>query len=56
MSAVMKTPVSTPVKRFFVMAVKIDLNLFPAAFCSPSLMVFIPKRNNPSEPTSIMKS
>ncbi len=42
MSAVMKTPVRTPAKRFLVMAVNMERSLLPATFCSPSLIIFIP--------------
>lgn len=56
MSAVTKSPVSTPVTRFLVIADKIERNLFPASFCNPSLIIFIPYRNRPKEPTSIKKS
>lgn len=40
--AVIKTPVSMPVTRLVVIAVKIRRNRSPANFCKPSLMVFMP--------------
>ena len=52
MSAVMRIPVSTPITRFFVMAAKIPRRRSPANFSRPSDIVFIPKRNSASEPTS----
>ncbi|MPM68898.1 hypothetical protein SDC9_115833 [bioreactor metagenome] len=42
MSAVIRTPVKTPMTRFFVIADKIVLSLFPASFCRPSLIIFMP--------------
>ena len=56
MSAVMSSPVSTPVTRFLVMAVRMERKRLPAIFCSPSLIIFIPYRNRPSEPTRARKS
>ena len=52
MRAVMRIPVSTPITRFFVMAAKILRKRSPAYFSRPSDIVFIPKRNSASEPTS----
>ncbi len=42
MSAVMRMPVATPVKRFLVIADRMPRRRLPAAFCKPSLMTFIP--------------
>ena len=50
MSAVTMIPVSTPMKRFFVMAARMLRRRSPANFSSPSLIVFIPKRKRPREP------
>jgi hypothetical protein len=54
--AVIKTPVRTPVTLLVVMAVRILRKLSPANFCRPSLMIFIPYRNNPKEPIRRRKS
>ena len=51
MSAVMSTPVSTPITRFLVIAARILRRRSPANFSKPSDIVFIPKRNNAREPT-----
>ena len=40
--AVMKKPVSVPVKRLRVMAPRMFRRRSPAAFCRPSLITFIP--------------
>ena len=56
MSAVMSTPVSTPVTRLVVIAVKILRRRSPANFCNPSLMIFIPYRKSAKEPSSFKKS
>ena len=52
MSAVIRIPVRTPITRFFVIAAKILRRRSPANFSRPSDIVFIPKRNNASDPTS----
>ena len=52
MSAVIRIPVRTPIMRFLVIAARILRRRSPANFSSPSDIVFIPKRNNASEPTS----
>ena len=52
MSAVISTPVSTPITRFLVIAARILRRRSPANFSRPSDIVFIPKRNNAREPTS----
>ena len=52
MRAVIRIPVITPITRFFVIAVKILRKRSPANFSRPSDIVFIPKRNNASDPTS----
>ena len=49
-SAVISTPVSTPITRFFVITARILRRRSPANFSRPSDMVFMPKRNNASEP------
>ena len=51
-SAVTRIPVNTPMTLFFVMAASTERSLSPANFSRPSLIVFIPKRNKPSEPIS----
>ncbi len=40
--AVIKTPVITPVTRFFVITPRIVRRRSPATFCKPSLITFIP--------------
>jgi hypothetical protein len=52
MSAVIRIPVRTPIMRFLVIAARILRRRSPANFSRPSDIVFIPKRNNASEPTS----
>ena len=52
MRAVIRIPVSTPITRFFVIAANMLRRRSPANFSRPSDIVFIPKRNNASEPTS----
>ena len=51
-AAVTNIPVSTPVKRFVVMAPRTWRNCGPAIFCSASLMDFIPNIRSASEPKS----
>ena len=41
-NAVIKIPVNRPAKRFFVIADRMLRILSPAAFCKPSLIIFIP--------------
>ena len=53
---VIKRPVNNPTKRFFVIAVRMERRRSPATFCKPSLIIFIPNRNTPSEPIRVMKS
>ena len=48
---VIKKPVNTPRKRFLVILLNIWRSLFPAAFCIPSLMIFIPKMKKPKAPS-----
>lgn len=55
-NAVMRMPVRTPNMRFLVIADKMSLSLFPASFCRPSLIIFIPNKKSPKEPTSFKKS
>ena len=52
MSAVMRMPVSTPITRFLVIAARMLRRRSPANFSRPSDIVFMPKRNSASEPTS----
>ena len=40
--AVIIIPVNNPMARLRVMVDKIDLRRFPAAFCKPSLITFMP--------------
>ena len=54
--AVISNPVKTPIKRFEVIADRIDRMRSPAIFCKPSLIVFIPYKNKPNDPTSLRKS
>src|SRR5574344_1935165 len=54
--AVMNAPVSTPVKRLVVIALKTWRNWLPAIFCKLSLMDFIPNISNASEPISLKKN
>ena len=54
--AVINKPVQTPAKRLVVMADKIVRILLPATFCNPSLIIFIPYKKSPREPTSFKKS
>ena len=51
-NAVMRIPVSTPITRFLVMAARMLRRRSPANFSRPSDIVFIPNKNNASEPTS----
>ena len=51
-SAVMRIPVNTPITRFLVIAARILRRRSPANFSRPSDIVFMPKRNRASEPTS----
>ncbi len=51
-TAVIIIPVRIPLKRFEVIAVRMERILSPATFCNDSLSIFIPKRNSPSEPNS----
>ena len=55
-SAVINTPVSIPVTRLVVIAVRILRKRSPANFCNPSLMVFIPYRNNANDPNRRRRS
>ena len=55
-NAVINMPVSTPVTRLVVIAVRMLRSLSPATFCKPSLMIFIPYRKSPNEPMSFKKS
>ena len=54
--AVMSIPVINPVQRFRVMADKMPRKRSPAAFCRPSLITFMPYRNNPTAPSKAKKS
>ena len=54
--AVMKNPVTVPVKRLRVIADRMLRSRSPAAFCRPSLMTFIPYRKRPTAPKSPKKS
>lgn len=56
MSAVIDTPVSTPTKRFLVIAPRMERMRVPAICCSPSLIIFIPYRNRPNAPINVIKS
>ena len=52
-AAVTATPVSMPVKRLVVILASTCLSLGPAIFWRASLIIFIPKISNPSEPSSL---
>ena len=52
-TVVMPNPVSTPLKGLDVMEERKFLNLSPAAFWSPALIMFIPNRNIPRAPSSV---
>jgi hypothetical protein len=47
---VTKVPVNIPVNWFVVIFAKMYLNCGPAIFCRASLIIFIPKINNPNAP------
>ena len=51
--AVTSVPVSTPVKRFVVIAPRTWRNCGPAIFCNASLIDFIPNINRASEPSNL---
>jgi len=53
---VTRNPVNTPKTRLAVMAERMERSLAPATRWRASLMIFIPYRNIPSEPTSFRKS
>ena len=52
-TAVIPNPVSTPLKGLEVIAPSRCRSPEPAAFCSPELIMFIPKRNIPKAPRSV---
>ena len=54
MMEVMIKPVKTPAMRRLVTVESIDFIRSPAAICSDSLMIFIPKRKRPSPPKMVM--
>jgi hypothetical protein len=55
MIAVIRKPVTTPITRFEVMEDNIPRMRWPATFCNASLIIFIPRRNRPSDPTIVRK-
>lgn len=55
MIAVINNPVKTPVNRLEVMEDNIPRMPSPATFCKASLIIFIPSKKRPSEPTIVSK-
>ena len=52
-SPVTSAPASTPLNRFPVIFSMIPLIRSPAAFSSPSLMIFMPNKNKPKPPSKV---
>jgi hypothetical protein len=56
MIAVINKPVRTPVNLLVVIEDKMFLIRSPATFCKDSLIIFIPNRKSPRDPTIVRKS
>lgn len=50
---VIRKPVAIPKNLFEVIVARMERILLPASFNRPSLITFIPKRNNPRDPTNL---